>query len=797
MSENGKFKYGDTILFRDGDTFRGGISIQAGNILLGSYGDISKGKPKIYRSPYDGTKTGKWTEVKKNIWKYQVDGKDALTNDVGTIWGFCKKGNKNCSKSMDSLDRTFEYAFKVSTLYNYSETDLESKIDTLLTEDMQFYHAGHGMNANGKAKALYLYSTSNPATRFDEIEFSMGGNVISYQSAYSDLHVDNLNIAFTGSHGIGMGTKANLKVTNCEIGFIGGSAQSYYEDTKKIIRFGNAIEIYGSVMPMTGYDVKEGFVVDNNYIYQCYDAGPTFQYSTEGITRADRVRFTNNVLEYNNYNIEYWNETKSTDSDSINGTYIKDFVISGNIFRHAGRGLCETRHNQGQSAHIKTWNANERYNRVNGQYIIENNIFEDAREQYLYIRAPRGSLPIMRNNTYYGDYFENIGYYYSEPNPINTYILGEAPYSDVFKNDKFVISGKPSFENKSGTSGGIKWSYNASTKTLSITGTEMPDYTEGKAPWYSFKDGIDVIDIADTVTKIGNYAFYNLLYLKEIRLNSTLKDFSYDSANANYGTNYIFYKAGHNSVGITLKLGPKVTSIPRMFSQPSSNTKEGPKIAKIIFNGNNLKTLKNYAFSKTVMLGIRIPEGLTTISGLSLGNGTAMEQILLPSTLNSLSNWSLAGNYYLKKVVVAGEVNTVGSDVFYSDTKVSTLVIPSIKNPDNYSGKLFNPITASRLTVYGDSSVKTFVDNVLADSTCTNKNVVYKDISEYKVKIKSNEGLNITKNFKDSYTFTTTKSVNAYYAVDTDLYAGDVDITKNGNTYTISNIISDIYIDLK
>ena len=95
----------------------------------------------------------------------------------------------------------------------------------------------------------------------------MGGNIISHGSAYSDLHVDNLIIAFTGSHGIGMGTKANLKVTNCEIGFIGGSAQNY--STGKITRYGNGIEIWGNVMPRHGSTVTDGFVIDNCYVYQC------------------------------------------------------------------------------------------------------------------------------------------------------------------------------------------------------------------------------------------------------------------------------------------------------------------------------------------------------------------------------------------------------------------------------------------------------------------------------------------------------------------------------------------------
>ena len=71
--------------------------------------------------------------------------------------------------------------------------------------------------------------------------------------------------------------------------------------------------------------------------------------------------------------------------------------------------------------------------------------------------------------------------------------------------------------------GNIEWN-RSNDGTLTISGKgNMPDYGEGTAPWYSIRDGIKVIDLADTITKVGNYAFYNLVNLREIRLNSNLK----------------------------------------------------------------------------------------------------------------------------------------------------------------------------------------------------------------------------------------------------------------------------------
>ena len=130
--------------------------------------------------------------------------------------------------------------------------------------------------------------------------------------------------------------------------------------------------------------VEDGMIVNNNYIYQCYDAGPTFQLSAKagGVAHMDKVAFTNNVLEYRNYNIEYWMSTEDDEGDIYDKSYIQDFTIENNIFRYAGYGLCQTRPDKGASAHIKAWyHENGSYNRIVGNIKIRNNLFYKQCEQ--------------------------------------------------------------------------------------------------------------------------------------------------------------------------------------------------------------------------------------------------------------------------------------------------------------------------------------------------------------------------------------------------------------------------------
>lgn len=93
-------------------------------------------------------------------------------------------------------------------------------------------------------------------------------------------------------------------------------------------RYGNGIEIYGGC---------DEFVVDNCYIYQCYDTGITNQ-NQDDVSDSSRtmrnVSFTNNLVERCEMSIEYYLGAQMKPTDSI----IENFLIEDNILRLAGYG---------------------------------------------------------------------------------------------------------------------------------------------------------------------------------------------------------------------------------------------------------------------------------------------------------------------------------------------------------------------------------------------------------------------------------------------------------------------------
>lgn len=802
MFTNNLIPDGSTILFRDGDTFGGHLEIKGNDILVGSYGDITKGKPTLQRSLLDGAKDGEWVEYLPNIWGYKVnDSFNVFSNSVGTIWFFCNEGNDNCTKSMSTIDRKFEYAQLTTTNNDFDESLFETNPEMITLSDLEFYQAGHPYSSSATGAQLVLYSTSNPSERFDEIRFSVGGNIIHY-SQTSDLKIDNLKIQFGGSHGIGGGSINNLEVTNCEIGFIGGSVQNYSSTTNKPTRFGNAIEIYGSVIPTNNRDVTTGFVVDNNYIYQCYDAGPTFQLTTDGLAHMEKAEFKNNVLEYNNYNIEYWMYSKATSGQNYNNSYIKDFTIDNNMMRYAGYGLCETRPDKTQASHIKTWGSGSESgarNHINGQIKITNNTFY---HQYMYayiFRSNKDNYPELMNNTFYGKVNDIFG--------LNSHAqtAPEIDFNDVqlgilFPNNYFKLVDKDTLQitNDSGTTGDLAWNYDASTYTLNITGSgAMADYTEeNRAPWYKYRDYINTINIGEDVTTLGKWAFTDIGYLTTLRIDSTrLNDLSVDPSNVNYGNNYTLYEIGMKGKGTTLIFGPNVTRVPKMLMKPAPEYVTHSNITEIIFEGSNIKTISNYGLASFNGYGFAIPEGVTNIAGLSLGYGNA-RVIVLPDSLDKLPHYSMNGNKKLEKLVMGSSMSLIYTYAIGSAQSLKTLVIPHITDPSDIYSSTFN--TTQLITVYGDESTEAWVNNLVSTY---NKNLEYKPLSEYKINIMSNLDISGEVTYGESFTFNTAREVKVYYVyIDSNNQKhlfNEVNVERNNNNYTINNIKSDLYIELK
>jgi hypothetical protein len=398
------FKVGDGCCFRRGDVFRGFIKTKPG-VTYFAYG--TGDKPKLYGWDYNLADKSLWTLVddKNNIYKLNnkildcgtlvfdndktysykhipsyIDGKFVCRNahhkdfimqdemnDLDIFWRYDERFSTTKSKGED---------FPVPIMDNNSYGDLYLKCD--------------------KGNPGEVFTSIEPLTR-------RSGFIID---ANKDVTIDNFCIKYVGFHGIAAfgDLVEGLTVTNCELGWIGGTIQSYLGNDLnylagrrgEVTRFGNAIEIYGGC---------KNYTVDNCYIYQIYDAGITHQITTNGKKiEFNDITYKNNLVEYCVYSIEYFLEMTDGDTQS----YMKNIKMHDNVLRFSGYGWGQQRHNKHTPAHVKGWS----YTNVAYDYEVYNNVFDRSAFRLLHLVALKDEYcPTMHDNTYIQNAGGMIGQY--------------------------------------------------------------------------------------------------------------------------------------------------------------------------------------------------------------------------------------------------------------------------------------------------------------------------------------------------------------------------------------------------
>lgn len=343
------FESGDAILLERGGVYRqtSPVEVTLSDMYFGAYG--SGPKPAIYGSAKDYADEALWEPSnKKNIWKLQFPQKSAgiIVFDYGTWAGEREMGLASLQKNGD------------------------------------FYH-------NVTETTFYLYcDKGNPGEVYKNIEIGVDQHIFIVFGGRHDITVDNICFKYTGAHGITLyEDNYNINITNCELGWIGGSVQT------GVTRYGNAIQFWDSC-----WDVN----VKNNWIYQVYDAGFTFQYTDHGEGKVGgqykNINVSNNLIEYCTYSVEIF-------SNAVDA-YLKNITISDNIMRFAGYGWGNQRPSRTDEAHINAWRGDDYFDTEGKSIIsdcmIKNNIFDCSSSQIVNWGGTKNHSGIIASaNTYY------------------------------------------------------------------------------------------------------------------------------------------------------------------------------------------------------------------------------------------------------------------------------------------------------------------------------------------------------------------------------------------------------------
>ena len=322
-----RVKEGDGVFFERGSVFYGGdIEKLRGSALIpvsgAYYGAYGEGPKPVFTKTLDFSDeggTGVWLETEyPNV--YLLDrpvytqagnvffnngerlGMRIIPKDASSPFGEGKKAITNAgtySTGYGTLRRNF---------YNMTNPG------TALTNDLEYIND----YTNG---LFYLYSEGgNPADRFDSIGITRPGACIGGYP--HDVWLDNL--AAIGSTDYGMLIRAfNVLITNCEIGFSGGS-----EDSVE-----SGIESYGPA---------DGAVIRDCYFHDIGDGPFTCQSGSHNgahqLTMSD-VTFTGNVVAATGCGVEFWLHPENLRESGVSENRISNFEVSDNIFAYTGCGV--------------------------------------------------------------------------------------------------------------------------------------------------------------------------------------------------------------------------------------------------------------------------------------------------------------------------------------------------------------------------------------------------------------------------------------------------------------------------
>ena len=397
-----EFHQGDGVRFKRGDLFRGKVKAQNG-VTYGAYGEGEKPKFYSWEKSLGDPRLWELFDCEHSIWKL----KEKIL-DVGTL--VFNEGEEHSRKLIPSYrDGQFLCRDNEEKLFDMKEE---------MTKDLDLFWYFDGNLSTKPSKGedfpipvpdeglgeLYLRcDKGNPAEVFKNIEALARVHMISAHDS-KNVTIDNLCIKYVGMHGIAAGGQVeNLTVTNCEMGWIGGCIQHYsgtdpnYPRGRRgsVTRFGNAIEIYGGC---------NGYTVQNNYIYEVYDAAITHQITTRKKILQRNIEYTGNLIEKCVYGIEYFLDQIEGERESI----MENVMMKNNFIRLSGYGWGQQRHNIHTPALIKGWS----YVNTAKNFIIEDNIFDRCAYRMLHLVALKDEYCAQMNgNTYIQHLGGRLGQY--------------------------------------------------------------------------------------------------------------------------------------------------------------------------------------------------------------------------------------------------------------------------------------------------------------------------------------------------------------------------------------------------
>jgi len=334
-------KPGDSMLFRRGSFWRGQLDSKNGEpgnpVRYGAYGE---GPKPLFLGSESRSAVGDWVGDGDGVWKT----KNPVPQDVGIL--ICDHGRRWGVKkwARDELSRELDY-----------------------WHDEDSHH-------------VFVKSHGNPAKMFRSIELAKKGTVVSHRGRH-DVIWESLAIMYSGGFAFAGGQAFRLVVSNCDMGWIGGSFQKWKEKdgVRTPVRYGNAVEYWSP---------SWSNVVERCRIWQVYDAALTPQ-TSRSRHPIHHIAFRDNVIWQCEYSFEYWNHDPKS--------YTADIVFEHNTCVDAGDVWSHAQRPNPNGAHVMSYRNEAPCTNI----IVRNNIFCRTTDRAIRVFNDWRSGAMFYNNLYW------------------------------------------------------------------------------------------------------------------------------------------------------------------------------------------------------------------------------------------------------------------------------------------------------------------------------------------------------------------------------------------------------------
>ena len=236
-------------------------------------------------------------------------------------------------------------------------------------------------------------------------------------------------------------------------------------------------------------------------------------------------------------------------------------------------------------------------------------------------------------------------------------------------------------------------------KSVSIPNTVT---TIGNYAFYNCR-GLVGITIPNSVTSIGNYAFSSCSGLLGITFPnsvSSIGDYAFRDCDGIIGVtipnsvetlgHYAFSNCDKLNV-VTFEEGCKLTVLNSyVFSNTALTEIEIPNSVTIIGEyafrdcqslgnvtiPNSVERIGQYAFQYTALVNVNIPNSVTTIDGSAFRDCSALKSISIPNSVTSIGNCTFAGCSSLESIIIPKDITSLSRSIFYGCSKLTTITIP-------------------------------------------------------------------------------------------------------------------------